>query len=475
MSREPPSHSLSTMTVTDKPSGLAHLREKTNGRVIQRGDGDYDEARAVYNAIHDRHPEGIIQASGVADVMSAVAYAGEERSPLAVRGGGHSIAGFSTCDGGLVLDLGRMKGVRVDPDRRTVRVEPGLTWGELNHATHAFGLAVTGGIVSTTGISGLTLGGGMGHLARRCGLACDNLVSVDVVVADGTFLTCDENRHQDLFWALRGGGGNFGVVTSLEYRLHPIADILGGPTFYPLDGDVLRAYQDLIAEAPEELNAIFGLVLAPPLPFVPEDWHGKPVCAVLTCWSGLPEEDDAVRRRLAGLGPMVGQFVDRMPYPVINTLFDDLLPFGLRHYWKGVFNRTIPEEAIDVHIAYGATLPSVESATLVFPIDGACHRVRSDDTAFAYREATFAVGLGGSWQSPHDDVDNIAWSREYYDALRPTSMGGGYVNFASDDDDEQVRANYSHNHARLVEIKDRYDPDNMFRLNQNIPPSRPRR
>jgi FAD/FMN-containing dehydrogenase len=461
------------MTVTDtriEDNVIADLRAAVRGPVFAPGDADYDDARTIYNVIHDLHPAAIVRASNVADVIATVDAARTNDLLLAVRGGSHGIAGFSTCDGGLVLDLGAMRGLRVDPRRGTVRAEPGLTWGDVNHATHAFGLAVTGGIVSTTGVAGLTLGGGLGHLARRCGLTCDNLVSADVVTADGRLLTCSADEHPDLLWALRGGGGNFGVVTSFELRLHPVADILGGPTFYPLDSEILRGYRDLLAAAPEELNLILGLVLAPPAPFIPEEWHGRPTCVVQTCWSGPREQDDHIRSQLERIGPAVGQLLERLPYPVINTLFDDLLPFGLRHYWKGCFNRSLTDDAIDAHVSFAGTLPTPESATLIFPIDGACHRVGPAESAFGFRDANFAVGIGATWHDAADDADNISWTRAYYDALTPTAMTGGYVNFSSDDDPAQVQANYQHNHRRLVDIKRHYDPTNLFRLNQNIRP-----
>ena len=462
---------MTTVEDTLEQPAVDALRARVRGRVVQPGDPSYDEARRVYNAVHDRRPALVVQAMGAADVLEVVRFAGAHGLPPAVRGGGHSIAGFSTCDGGLVLDLGAMKGARVDPAARTVTAQPGLTWGDLNHATHAFGLATTGGIVSTTGIAGLTLGGGMGHLTRRCGLTCDTLVSADVVTADGRFLTVSEDEHPDLFWALRGGGGNVGVVTSFTYRLHPIAHVLGGPTFFPLDGEVVRAYEELIAEAPEELNAILGIVLGPPLPFLAERWHGRPVCVVQTCWSGPADADERVRGRLGRLGPVVGQHVARMPYPVINTLLDELLPPGLRHYWKGCFSQSLSDEAIDVHLAFGQTLPTPETATLLFPVDGACRRVGPADTAFAYRDATFSVGLGATWRDPADDAANVAWSREYHAALRPSAMAGGYVNFAAGDDADQVEATYRHNHARLADIKRDYDPDNLFRRNHNVAPA----
>lgn len=461
------------MTVTDAhlhQELIDELRAAVRGPVVVPDDEGYEDARTIYNVIHDRRPAAIVRAADVADVVATVTAAGKHGLPLAVRGGSHGIAGFATCDDGLVLDLGAMRGLRIDPQRRTAGAEPGLTWGDVNHATHAFGLAVTGGIVSTTGVAGLTLGGGLGHLARRCGLTCDNLVAADVVTANGSLLSCSEDEHPDLFWALRGGGGNFGVVTSFQYRLHPVADILGGPTFYPLDGEVVRGYLDLLTNAPEELNLVLGLVLAPPAPTVPAEWHGRPACVVLTCWSGPPDHDPRIRGQLEQIGPVIGQFLDRMPYPVINTLFDDLLPFGLRHYWKGCFNRTLPDDAIEAHVSFAATLPTPESATLIFPIDGACHRVSPTETAFGYRDANLAVGLGATWHDPADDPVNVAWARAYYDALRPTAMAGGYVNFSSDDDPRQIQSNYQHNHRRLTDVKRRYDPHNLFHLNQNIPP-----
>jgi FAD/FMN-containing dehydrogenase len=373
---------------------IRQFTESLRGALIEPDDEGYDVARKVYNAFHDNRPAMIVEATGVADVIAAVTFARRHELSLSVRGGGHSVPGFGTCDGGLVLSLERMRGIRVDPERRSVRAEGGCTWADLNHATAAFGMATTGGIVSTTGIAGLTLGGGLGYLARSCGLSCDNLLSADVVTAEGRFVTCSERHHEDLFWAIRGGGGNFGVVTSFVYRLHAVADILGGPTFYPLDADVLRAYRALMAEAPEALGAILGITLGPPLPFLPETWHGRPVIVVLTCWSGPSGEDDAIRKRLAHIGPVLGQHVQRMPYPAINTLFDELLPAGLYHYWKGSFTKHLSDGAIAVHVDYGARVPCLQSATILFPIDGACQRVAPEATAFAYRDATIATVLG---------------------------------------------------------------------------------
>ena len=449
------------------------LKGEFRGRTIRPGDGGYDEARKVYNGLIDRRPALIVEAAGPDDAAAVVDLARDHRLPLAVRGGGHGIAGFATCDDGVVLDLSAMKDIRVDPDRRTVRAGGGCTWDELNRATHAFGLATTGGIVSTTGIAGLTLGGGIGFLARRCGLACDNLVSAEVVTAAGEVVTAGPDHHGDLFWALRGGGGNFGAVTSFEYRLHPVGEIVGGPTFFRPRPEVLHGYVDLVRNAPEELGTVLGLALAPPAPFIPEEWHGRPVCVVISCWTGPAEEAGTTLAAVERLGPVVGRHVGPMPYPVINTLFDELLPPGLRHYWKGQHIHDLPDQAIDAHLEFASTMPSPETATLWFSLDGAAGRVGPDETAFAYRDAAFAVALGASWRDPADDEANVEWSRAYDRAVRPFALDGGYVNFMAADDGDRVQANYLGNYDRLAQVKRRYDPDNLFRLNHNIRPEAP--
>ncbi|MFE1439678.1 FAD-binding oxidoreductase [Streptomyces sp. NPDC058739] len=458
------------MTVSPPTLDDQRLRGALRGDVVEPGDPGYDEARKVYNAMSDRRPALVVRAVDAGDVIATVDFARERGLPLAVRGGSHSVAGYGTCDDGVVLDLGRMRGIRVDPEARTARAQGGCTWADLNHATHAFGLATTGGVVSSTGIGGLTTGGGMGHLARRCGLACDNLVAADVVTADGSFVTCTGERNADLLWALRGGGGNFGVVTSFAYRLHPVEDILGGPTFFPLDGEVIRRYREMIGGADERLGALLVVGLGPPLPFLPERWHGRPLCGVVTCWSGPRERDDEIRGLLAGLGPVLGQMLDRMPYPVINTLFDELLPAGLFHYWKGTFSRGLPDGAVDAYVEYGASTPSIESATVVFPLDGAVQRVGPHDTAFAYRDVDFATALSPTLATREDCEAQKDWVRSFHAALLPHSAEGAYVNFMDGDDQDRVRANYLGNYDRLVELKRRYDPGNLFRLNHNIAP-----
>ncbi|MFJ4364056.1 FAD-binding oxidoreductase [Streptomyces chartreusis] len=461
---------MATYTPTLDERLLDRLRGAVRGTVVEPGDPVYDEARKVYNAMHDRRPAIVVRAVDTGDVMATVDFAREQGVPLAVRGGSHSVPGYGTCDGGVVLDLGLMRGIRVDPDTRTAWVEGGCTWADVNHATHAFGLATTGGIVSTTGVGGLTTGGGLGHLARRCGLACDNLASIDLVTADGSFMTCTDEQHEDLMWAVRGGGGNFGVVTSFAYRLHPIADILGGPTFFPLDADVIRRYRELVAEADERLGAVFVVGLGPPVPFLPERWHGRPVCGMVTCWTGPPDEDDRIRERVAALGPVLGRYLERMPYPVINTLFDDLVPAGLYHYWKGSFTQSLPDGVVDTLVEYGASTPSIQSVTVIFPIDGACHRVGPEETAFSYRDADYAIALSPTLTTREDCEAQKDWVRAFHGGLEPHSLEGGYVNFMDADDQDRVRANYRTNYDRLRDLKRRYDPGNLFRLNHNIAP-----
>lgn len=458
-------------TATLRPDTILRLRNRLRGALIEPDSAGYDEARQVYNAMHDRRPALIVQATSVADVIAAVRFARDQDLELAVRGGGHSVPGFGTCDGGIVLDLKRMKGIRVDPSDRTVRVEGGCTWGDLDHATHVFGLATTGGIVSTTGVAGLTLGGGMGYLARRCGLSCDNLVAADVVTADGSFVTCSEDEEQDLFWAIRGGGGNFGVVTSFLFRLHAVADVFAGPTFFALDDDVLRSYRDFIAKAPEELGAIFAFTMAPPLPFLPEKWHGKPVAAIIACWTGLLQKGQEILAPLGEFGEVLGAHVGPMPYPTINQLFDDLVPPGLQQYWKGNFVKELSDDAVEVHLRHAAKVPTIESGTFFFPMDGAIHRVNPEETAFVYRQAAFSVVISGAWPSAADNEQNIEWVRNYYDALQPYSEEGAYINFLSRDEQDRVRLSYGQNYDRLVQVKSKYDPTNLLCVNQNIQPN----
>ena len=453
-------------------STVEELRGRTSGQVITEDDPGYDEARAVHNAMIDKRPSVVVRPTEAADVVAAVNHARENGLDLAVRGGGHSVPGFGTVDDGVVIDLSGMRAVSVDPGSMTARAEGGATWGDFNDATNAHGLATTGGIISTTGVAGLSLGGGIGYLARGAGLSCDNLVSADVVTADGRAVTANANEHEDLYWALRGGGGNFGVATSLEFRLHPVAEIYGGPMFFEVAdaGDVLRWFREFITDAPEEFGGFPAWQIAPPLPFVPEERHGDTFLAFVACWAGPIDQGEQMLKPLHDVAPVVAEHVGPMPYPALNSAFDGLVPPGLQHYWKANFVKELTDDAIAAHLEHGPNVPVVNSTVHIYPINGACHRVASDETAFAYRDATFATVIAGMWPDPADNEQNTAWVRDYYDATAPLSEEGGYINFMAEDDQDRIRANYRGNYDRLVEVKRAYDPGNLFHQNQNIAP-----
>jgi FAD/FMN-containing dehydrogenase len=451
---------------------LEQLRDQIRGEVVVPGDDAYDEARSVHNGMFDRRPASVVRVANAGDVMATVRYARENGLDLALRGGGHSGPGFGTVDEGVVIDFSRMRSVRVDPDRSTARAEPGATWGDLNSATYAFGLATPGGIISTTGITGLTLGGGIGYLTRGFGLSLDNLISADVVTADGRFLVASEDENTDLFWALRGGGGNFGVCTSLEYRLHPVKDVYWGPMFFEIEEteNILRFYREYIKDAPEQMGVFPGFQIAPPLPFIPEERHGDMFAVLVACWAGSLDRGEAEFRPFHEVAEVKAEMVGPVPFPAINMAFDGLFPKGLRQYWKGNFVRELTDEAIAAHVAHGPKAPTASSTMHLYPIDGACHRVAPDATAFGHRDANFSMVMLAGWDDPADDEANVQWVRDYSDAVAPHSQEGGYVNFMDDDDDDRVRANYGANYDRLVEVKRKYDPDNVFRVNQNIRP-----
>ncbi|MGH2726007.1 MAG: FAD-binding oxidoreductase [Actinomycetota bacterium] len=456
-------------------AGLAldPLREAVRGQVIDPKDPEYNAARAVFNGMIDRKPGAVVRVAGVADVIACVTFARDNGIDLAVRGGGHSAPGFGTVDGGLVIDMVNRKGIRVDPQTKTVRAEGGCTWGDFNHATNAFGLATTGGIVSTTGIAGLTLGGGIGYLTRKCGLSCDNLISADVVLADGRYVTASEKENQDLFWALRGGSGNFGVVTSLEYKLYPIADVYGGPVIYPLEhGEaVARFYREYMADAPEEFGAFLGYHLGPPVPFLPEEWHGKPVVVVVGMWTGPMDEGEMRWKPFMDVAPVVGSHVGPMPYPALNAAFDPLLPPGMQNYWKASAMPKITDEVITIGQKFGQKVPSIQTAVHFYPIDGAVNRVGKDDTAFPHRDVKFQPVVAGMWDDPKQNDNNIKWVRDFWTALQPHSSAGGYINFMDADDQSRIQDNYSGTYAKLATVKKKYDPGNLFHMNQNIKPA----
>jgi FAD/FMN-containing dehydrogenase len=450
------------------------LTEAVRGRVITPSDADYDDARAVYNAMHDRKPSAVIRCVDAADVMAAVAAARDEGLDLAVRGGGHSVPGFGTVDGGLVIDLSRMNHVRVDPGKKVARVGGGATWGDVDHATYPFGLAAPGGVVSTTGVGGLTLGGGIGYLTRSVGLSIDNLLSADVVLADGRQVTASDYQNEDLYWALRGGGGNFGVVTSFEFQLHEVGDIVGGPMFYEVDDAtaVLECYREFIADAPEQLGCFFGWQIAPPLPFIPEDRVGDLFCVLVACWNGPHEQVERVLQPLRDVAEVKAERVDVMPFPALNSAFDGLVPKGMLHYWKADFITELTDDAIAAHIEHGKRTPHMSSSMHLHPINGAAQRVGADETAFGHRDKSFAPVIVGIWDDPADNEPNIQWVKDYYAAIHPHSdSDGGYINFMSSDDDHRAPANYGANYERLVAVKATYDPDNLFHVNQNIVPA----
>jgi FAD/FMN-containing dehydrogenase len=451
---------------------LATLADRVSGTVVRPGGEGYEEARRVYNGMIDVRPAAIVRCADDEDVVQVVRAAAERRMDLAVRGGGHSVPGFGTGEGAIVADLSPMQSVQVDDAARTATAGGGTTWGRFNDVAAAHDLATTGGIFSTTGIGGLTLGGGVGYLSRAHGLSCDNLVSARVVTADGSLVTASADENPDLFWALRGGGGNFGVVTEFTYRVHPIADVLVGLMFFELsDGPaVFRYFDDMLDAAPREYGGYPAMHLAPPLPFVPEDRVGQPFAAVISSWTGDLDEGERFLDRFRQVAQPAAEMVAPMPYPALNALFDPLLPPGLQHYWKNAFVTELSGEAIAAHMEQGARLPADTCAMHMYPMTGAVQDVPSDATAFGHRDARYVANIAGMWAEPADNEHNIAWVRDYYAALAPHSEPGGYTNFASADDQAKVPENYGANYRRLTEIKRRYDPDNLFHLNQNIRP-----
>jgi FAD/FMN-containing dehydrogenase len=454
-------------------SMIAGLQASLRGDLIQPGDDGYDTAREVYNAMIDKRPALIARCADVADVIAAVNFAREQGLPPAIRGGGHSGAGLGTCDNGLVIDLSSMKGIRVDPVDRTVRVEGGATWGDVDHATHAFGLATPSGIVSTTGVGGLTLGGGLGHLTRKCGLTIDNLLSVDVVLADGRLVTASAEENEDLFWAVRGGGGNYGVVTSFLFKLHPISAIVGGPTLWELEQapEVMRWYRDFIADAPEDLNGFFAFLTVPPGPPFPEELHLKKMCGIVWCYTGPEEEADEVFAPILEVGTPALHGVHAMPFPALQSAFDALYPPGAQWYWKADFITELSDEAIEQHMKY-AEAPTLQSTMHLYPINGAAHRVGPNDTPWSYREAAWGMVIAGVDPDPANKEMITGWARDYWEAIHPHSAGGAYVNMMMAEGQDRVEASYRDNYERLARIKARYDPNNLFHINQNIKPQR---
>lgn len=462
------------MTAVAAGSALEALRAAIRGDVIGADDPRYDEARAVNNGMVDKRPALIVRCVDVADARAALAYGRAEGLDIAIRGGGHSAAGQGTVDNGLVIDLSRMKWVRVDPATSTVVVGAGCTLGDVDHATHTFGLAVPIGVLGTTGIAGLTLGGGTGHLTRRYGLAIDNLLEVDMILADGSVVRASADENQDLFWALRGGGGNFGIVTGLMFRAHHQPTVVAGPTLWPIEqaADAMRFYRDFMADAPDEMNGFFAFLTVPPGPPFPEELHGKIMCGVVWCYTGDSAGADAAFAPVRAFGPPALDGIGELPLPAIQGAFDPLYPAGLQQYWRADYVSELSDDAIAVYVEHGAGLPTPLSSMHLYPIDGAASRVGKGDTAWSYREAKWAQVIFGVDPDPAKAELLRSWTIDYWEAVHPyaASGGGGYVNFMGAGSEDRVRAAYRDNYDRLAKIKGTYDPDNVFHVNWNIKP-----
>jgi FAD/FMN-containing dehydrogenase len=454
-------------------ASIGQLRSRFRGELILPGDDAYEPGRKVYNGMIDKRPALIARCVDAADVMAAVEYGRENSLLTAMRGGGHNGGGLGTCDDGLVIDLSGMRGVRVDPAARTVQVAGGCVWGDVDHAAHPFGLATPSGIISTTGVGGLTLGGGIGHLTRRYGLTIDNLLSVDMVLADSSFVKASEKENPDLFWAVRGGGGNFGVVTSFEFRLHPVKTVYAGPTFWPLDQttEVMKTYREFILQAPEDVNGFFAFLTIPPAPMFPAHLHLQKVCGIIWCCTAGAAKAEVRLKPMRSVGKPVLDHVGEMPFPAVQTLFDPLYPPGLQWYWRADFVKELSDQAIALHAEHGAALPTMHSTMHLYPTDGAAHRVGKNETAFSYRDANWSEVVVGVDPDSANKDKITAWCKDYFDALHPYSAGGAYVNFMMDEGQERVQASFRDNYARLATIKKKYDPDNFFRVNQNIRPA----
>jgi hypothetical protein len=456
-------------------ASVAQLRQNLRGRLVTSEDADYDAVRALYNGMIDKRPRLIARCADAADVMAAVGFGREHDLLVAIRGGGHNGPGLGSCDDGLVIDLSLLQGVRVDARSRTVRVEPGCTSGDVDHATHPFGLAVPFGIVSSTGVAGLTLGGGTGYLTRKYGLTIDNLLEADVVLADGRFVTASPEQHADLFWALRGGGGNFGVVTSFLFRAHPVSSVYGGPIFWDATHarTVMKTYREFLPGAPEDLGVFVGLKTVPSMDPFPKDAWGRRACAVIGAYNGSAEEGQrTLKPLLDAVPPPLFNWMSTVPLPAMNALFDGFFPKGLQWYWKGDYVRTLPDEAIDAHVTQAGQAPTELSLMHLYPIDGAVRRVPADATAWSARDASWSMVIAGISADPAQADALKTWGRGYWKTVHPFNMEGAYVNFMMDDEAAgRVAATYGPNYPRLAQVKAKYDPANLFRVNQNIQPA----
>ncbi|NQU53397.1 MAG: FAD-binding oxidoreductase [Bacteroidetes bacterium] len=450
---------------------LEEFAAQIRGEIVHPQDSNYEDARKVYNAMISKHPGLIVMCVDVADVINSVNFGRENDLLVAIRGGGHNAGGLGICNDGLVIDLSGLKFVRVDTSDNTVRVGGGNLWGEVDHATHPFGLAVPAGIISTTGVGGLTLGGGVGHLSRKYGLTIDNLLEADMVLADGSFVTVNANQHADLYWAIRGGGGNFGVVTSFKFQAHPVKTVYAGPTLWPIEKteEIMAWYHDFINNAPDELNGFVATMIIPGPPFPPH-LHNKQFCGIVWCYVGDLDKAEEIFKPILAMNQLF-EHVGAMPYPSVQSMFDGLLPPGLQFYWKADFFSELGQEARAQHLKFGSSIPTPLSQMHMYPISGAAGRVGKNETPWAYRDAKYAGVIVGVDPDPANADKITNWCKDYWEALHPYSAGGVYLNFIMDEGQERIKASYKENYERLTNIKQKYDPDNFFRINQNILPA----
>jgi hypothetical protein len=452
-------------------STIETFSTQLRGEIIIPTNAGYDQERKVYNGMINKHPGMIVKCADVADVIASVNFGRENNLLISVRGGGHNVGGLGLCDDGLAIDLSGLKFVRTDVANNTVRVGGGNLWGEVDHATHPFGLAVPAGIVSTTGVGGLTLGGGVGYLSRKYGLTIDNLLEADMVLADGTFVTVNAEQNTDLFWAIRGGGGNFGIVTSFKFQAYEVKNVFAGPTLWPIEKieEIMEWYHNFLNNAPDELNGFIAAMVVPGAPF-PKQLHNKQFCGIVWCHCGDMDKSEETFKPILAKKPIF-EHLGEMTYPTVQSLFDGLLPSGMQWYWRADFFNELGPEIRATHLKYGSTIPTPLSQMHLYPISGTAGRVGNEETPWAYRDAKYAGVIGGADPDPANVEKMTKWCKDYWDALHPYSSGGAYSNFMMDEGHDRVKASYKNNYDRLVSIKNKYDPENLFRVNQNIKPS----